>query len=496
MNTSVQIPLADPEAEAAVLSALMLAPERLPAVREILSGEHFYADANRRVYETIVSLADAGRAIDTVSVAGHLRDRGRLDQVGGIPYLAQLVDATPAVAHVVDHARSIREKWRLRALADVCRTTTAEVHGAGDVERILAAHTRGIDALRPKREEKIELLGGSEIFAPLGPIPYLLEVLDICPGAPTLFAGLGFSAKTLLAHALGLAVACGAPTWGAYPVQPGRVVFLDFEQGQYLTRRRIQRMARGMGLVPDGDDLRLASMPPMYLDDGAAESELRTLCQDVSLLVVDSLSASCPSLDENAASARRVLDMLGRVSEATGCVVVVIHHARKPSAQAEGGARAAIRGSGALFDACGSVVCFERQSDGTIRLTHEKARMSGKLAEPIHVSIIDTDGGGLAVEAREAPPPVPKADQEAARAEESAARSKAQVERVAEQLFEILAAHPGLSGRQWEDLAKAKTGTGTRTVRPAMAALIAEGRVVTTPGPNRSSLHSVARGAS
>src|SRR5690606_30306854 len=114
---------------------------------------------------------------------------------------------------------------------------------------------------------RIQLMGVSEIFAQLPPIPYLLEALDICPGAPTLIAGLGFSAKTLIAHALGLSVACRQLALEAYPVRAGKVIFLDYEQGQYLTRRRIQRMARGMGLVPEGDSLRIACMPRLYLDD-------------------------------------------------------------------------------------------------------------------------------------------------------------------------------------------------------------------------------------
>ena len=68
-------------------------------------------------------------------MAGWLRDRGRLEQVGGTPYLAQLVDATPAVAHVEAHARVIREKWRLRQLIATCQRFAAEGYGdCGEVQ--------------------------------------------------------------------------------------------------------------------------------------------------------------------------------------------------------------------------------------------------------------------------------------------------------------------------------------------------------------------------
>src|SRR5690606_35293651 len=68
----------------------------------------------------------------------YLRDRGRLDQIGGTPYLAQLVDATPAVAHVDEHARTIREKWRLRSLIATCQRFAAEGYGdCGDVQEFV-----------------------------------------------------------------------------------------------------------------------------------------------------------------------------------------------------------------------------------------------------------------------------------------------------------------------------------------------------------------------
>ncbi|HSC87808.1 MAG TPA: replicative DNA helicase [Polyangiaceae bacterium] len=133
--TAGRVPPADLDAEAAVLSAALLSAEAFDAIQDILAPEHFYADANRRIFEAIVDLAAASRPVDVVTVASHLRDRGRLDQIGGTPYLAQIVDATPAVAHVGEHARVIREKWRLRSLIATCQRFAAEGYGdCGDVQ--------------------------------------------------------------------------------------------------------------------------------------------------------------------------------------------------------------------------------------------------------------------------------------------------------------------------------------------------------------------------
>ena len=121
-----RVPPNDLDAEAAVLSAILLEASAFDEVQDVLKADHFYADANRRVFEAVLELQNIGRPVDVVSVAGYLRDRGRLEQIGGTPYLAQLVDATPAVAHIGAHARVVREKWRLRQLIATCQRFTAE----------------------------------------------------------------------------------------------------------------------------------------------------------------------------------------------------------------------------------------------------------------------------------------------------------------------------------------------------------------------------------
>ncbi|WP_437568505.1 replicative DNA helicase [Sorangium sp. So ce542] len=126
-----RVPPHDLDAEAAVLSAILLHRDALDRVLEILKAEHFYSEANSRIYEAAQELASGGTPIDIVSVASWLRDRERLAQVGGAAYLAQLADATPAVAHVGAHARVVYEKWRVRQLIATCQRVAAE--GYGDV---------------------------------------------------------------------------------------------------------------------------------------------------------------------------------------------------------------------------------------------------------------------------------------------------------------------------------------------------------------------------
>lgn len=138
----------DLDAEAAVLSAILLSREALDRGLEILQPEHFYSDANGRIYEAALALATAGGPVDVVEVASYLRARETLLRTGGAAYLAQLADATPAVAHVHAHAKTVREKWRLRALIATCQRVAAEGYGdVGGVQEFIDAAEHDIYSL-------------------------------------------------------------------------------------------------------------------------------------------------------------------------------------------------------------------------------------------------------------------------------------------------------------------------------------------------------------
>jgi replicative DNA helicase len=140
-----RVPPHDLDAEAAVLSAVMLAQDAFDRIAELLRPEHFYAGANQRVYEAVVDLQSRSQPVDIVTVATWLRDKGLLDQVGGTPYLAQLSDAVPALAHVEAHAGIVRQKWRLRRLIATCQDFAAAGYGdTGEVQAFVDSAEQAI----------------------------------------------------------------------------------------------------------------------------------------------------------------------------------------------------------------------------------------------------------------------------------------------------------------------------------------------------------------
>ncbi|MBM11771.1 MAG: hypothetical protein CL759_06820 [Chloroflexi bacterium] len=277
------------------------------------------------------------------------------------------------MGEVIDMQAKIIEAFRQKAWGEVAR------------------HATSLD--RATNSQGFQVVGAEALFAELPPVPWVVQELELAPGAVSMVAGYGFSGKTIAMQSLALSVASGSRVWGRFDVgEAGRVVHLDYEQGSRLTSERYQRLARAMRLGPDNlaERLDVAFMPEMYLDTPSAEDSLTSLCEGAKLCIVDSFRASAPSAEENDSGAvRLVLDKCTRVSERTGCTFVMIHHARKPSDSASG--KFAIRGSSAVFDACQSVLVFGGEKGRPITVEHHKARISGNLCDDFVLEVSDVN---------------------------------------------------------------------------------------------------------
>jgi hypothetical protein len=328
----------------------------------------------------------------------------------------------------------------------------------------------------PTKKVAFPVIDAAGIFAPLPPLKYVIQALDLCAGAPALWAGYGYSKKTLAAQSAALTIAAGVgKVWDCFAAPQGKVLHIDYEQGSRLTRERYQRLAVPMLVGPGdlGDRLALVAMPEMQLDKPQAEEALARLCDGYTLVIVDSLRAAAPSIEENSSDARQPLDMLNRVSERTGAAFVVIHHARKPSQNSAGGAKMSIRGSGALFDGAGSSLVFDGEKGQPTRVSHEKARASGILTDDFQLEVADIPDGsnpraGLIVTAKAA---LSQADSED---ERQHARHSAHLDRIRAELEQLFAEKPELGGA---DEIASRLKRGAPAVRGLLKVLVADGKV-------------------
>ena len=125
---SIAIPPHNLEAEKSVLGAVLLDERHLYAllVEEHLRPEHFYREQHGDVFAAMVELHQNDRKIDHLTVAETLRQRGKLEQVGGAEAIDELTGWVPAAGHARDYGRIVRDNSRLRALL----TTSYEIQAS------------------------------------------------------------------------------------------------------------------------------------------------------------------------------------------------------------------------------------------------------------------------------------------------------------------------------------------------------------------------------
>lgn len=104
------------EAEQATLGSCLMNREAIIAIAGWLQPEHFYLARHGALYRAMLELHDQRTPIDTRTLSGALRAAGQLDQVGGIPFLSDLVDAVPTSYHVRYYAEQVLRAWRLRGV--------------------------------------------------------------------------------------------------------------------------------------------------------------------------------------------------------------------------------------------------------------------------------------------------------------------------------------------------------------------------------------------
>ena len=116
-------PLFSDAAEQAVLGALLRDGEIGSGAWDRMSGllvsADFYISNHVHVFAAINKLCEANRPADVLTVAAALKDAGKLADIGGVPYLQELREASPSVVNVVHYAKIVRDQARLRALARV-----------------------------------------------------------------------------------------------------------------------------------------------------------------------------------------------------------------------------------------------------------------------------------------------------------------------------------------------------------------------------------------
>lgn len=319
-SNSMRLPPQNLEAERSVLGCLLLENNSFDEIADVLLAEHFYSDIHQLIYSTILKMREDSKAVDTVTLAAILSDRNQLGEVGGVPYLVEIMESVPHAAHVKHYAEIIRDKWIQRSLTIVCTEVLRECYdGSDETGEVLKLAEQGIFRIFEQQETASRISMEEIMEETLDRINTRIGKVGSISGLSTGFSDLdkqtnGFQAAELVIIAarpsMGkTAFVCNIAEWVAGAGQTAAVIF-SLEQSKLELAERFlcirakldgHRLRKGQlepaerhALLEASSEL---SQLPMFIDDspGRTVAQISAICRrlkrrnNLGLVIIDYL---------------------------------------------------------------------------------------------------------------------------------------------------------------------------------------------------------------
>lgn len=322
-----RIPPQSLESERALLGALLLRPDAIHDVADLIRAESFYAEKHRLIFSAMRELADRGEPIDLLSLSERIGSQGQLERSGGRAYLAELADSAPAPGNYSHYADLVSRKHVMRALIDAAYSITETAYDESrDTIEVLDEAEKSIYAIGDQSAAHKFTAIGDKIHEAWDRIEALSKREDGIRGVPSGFPALdnllsGFHPSDLVIIAarpsvgktsLALDIARNAAVRSNVPVG---IFSLEMSSEQLIDRMLaaesfVNSWKLRTGQVREADDfsrirdaLETLSKAPIFIDDKPGNNILamravaRRLKRErgIGLIVVDYLQLMAPT---------------------------------------------------------------------------------------------------------------------------------------------------------------------------------------------------------
>jgi len=115
-SSVLRVPPQNIDSERALLGSVMLRPDSVTDVIDVITPEVFYAEKNRIIWQAMISLFSKSEPIDLLSLSSRLKEQSQLEQIGGASYLTDLVQSVPSAANIRHYADIVHRKFMMRQL--------------------------------------------------------------------------------------------------------------------------------------------------------------------------------------------------------------------------------------------------------------------------------------------------------------------------------------------------------------------------------------------
>ncbi|MGH8952942.1 MAG: replicative DNA helicase [Acidimicrobiia bacterium] len=306
------------EAEESVIGAVLLSEEAVNEVMDRLHPPDFYIPAHQAIFEAMRELFDTNQAIDAVTVSEALRRRGELDKVGGVSYLARLVDIVPSTSNILYYSGIVEEHAKRRELIRAGASVTDVAFDIDEeIARVLDRAEQAVLSVAERRSAQTLLEVGPLFSDVLEHIELLEQRGSELTGLATGYVDLdkklaGLQASNLVVVAarpamgkssLALGVAINAATQG----EPVAIFSLEMSKEEI-----VQRILSSVGRV-DSMKLRSGQLGPLWqrvVDAAGKMYQAPIYIDDSPVVTVTDIRAKCRRLKRKKGLSLVVIDYL------------------------------------------------------------------------------------------------------------------------------------------------------------------------------------------
>lgn len=141
-------------AEQAVLGSIFLDPDKIHIASEYLTKDSFFKPSHGMLFNIMQELSDKGDPIDPVSVKSALDSSGQFELVGGMAFLASLINAVPTSAHIEHYSKVVAEKSRARkVIEDLSQSISNVYDGKIDLNEILSQTEQNLSTISNEQKK-------------------------------------------------------------------------------------------------------------------------------------------------------------------------------------------------------------------------------------------------------------------------------------------------------------------------------------------------------
>jgi replicative DNA helicase len=116
------------EAEQSVIGSMIMDKDAIIAASELLTGEDFYDQQNRILFETMVELFNESKPVDLITLQNRLKERDVPQQISSLEFIRDLVASVPTSANIKYYAQIVKDKAVLRKLIKVTEEITNDCY--------------------------------------------------------------------------------------------------------------------------------------------------------------------------------------------------------------------------------------------------------------------------------------------------------------------------------------------------------------------------------